>query len=96
MVADVGVPFTTWGMKRHRRTASSAALSRSGLELERATCASATVPSAAMTIVTATTARGNHPRSFAFEPTGRFLYCCNQRADNVTVFRADEKTGRAR
>ena len=27
--------------------------------------------------------RGNYPRSFAFDPTGKFLYCCNQRADNV-------------
>jgi 6-phosphogluconolactonase (cycloisomerase 2 family) len=38
-------------------------------------------------------ARGNYPRSFAFDPTGRFLYCCNQRADNVTAFRVDSKTG---
>ena len=37
--------------------------------------------------------RGNYPRSFAFHPTGRLLYCCNQRADNVTVFRVDAKTG---
>jgi 6-phosphogluconolactonase len=37
--------------------------------------------------------RGNYPRSFAFDPAGRFLYCCNQRADNVTVFRVDGKTG---
>ena len=37
--------------------------------------------------------RGNYPRSFAFDPTGAFLYCCNQRADNVTVFRVDGKTG---
>ncbi len=37
--------------------------------------------------------RGNYPRSFAFDPAGRFLYCCNQRADNVTVFRVDAKTG---
>jgi 6-phosphogluconolactonase (cycloisomerase 2 family) len=37
--------------------------------------------------------RGNYPRSFAFDPTGGFLYCCNQRADHVTVFRADRKTG---
>jgi 6-phosphogluconolactonase (cycloisomerase 2 family) len=34
-----------------------------------------------------------YPRSFAFDPTGRFLYCCNQRADNVTVFRVDAKKG---
>jgi 6-phosphogluconolactonase len=37
--------------------------------------------------------RGNYPRSFAFDPTGRFLYCCNQRADAVTVFRADRSSG---
>lgn len=30
--------------------------------------------------------RGNYPRSFNIEPSGRYLYCCNQRADNVTVF----------
>lgn len=37
--------------------------------------------------------RGNYPRSFAFDPTGSFLYCCNQRADNVAVFRVDRTTG---
>ena len=37
--------------------------------------------------------RGDYPRSFAFDPAGGFLYCCNQRADHVTVFRADGKTG---
>jgi 6-phosphogluconolactonase len=37
--------------------------------------------------------RGNYPRSFNFDPAGEFLYCCNQRADNVTVFRVDHKTG---
>lgn len=37
--------------------------------------------------------RGNYPRSFAFDPTGRFLYCCNQRGDNVAVFRVDRATG---
>ena len=36
---------------------------------------------------------GTIPRSFAFDPTGRFLYCCNQRGDNVAVFRVDRKTG---
>jgi len=38
--------------------------------------------------------RGNYPRSFAFDPAGRFLYCCNQRGDTVAVFRADRGTGR--
>jgi 6-phosphogluconolactonase (cycloisomerase 2 family) len=37
--------------------------------------------------------RGNYPRSFAFDPAGRFLYCCNQRADAVTVFRVNRASG---
>ena len=37
--------------------------------------------------------RGSYPRSFNFDPTGRFLYVCNQRGDNVTTFRIDAKTG---
>ncbi len=37
--------------------------------------------------------RGNYPRSFTFDPSGSFLYCCNQRADNVTIFRVDKKNG---
>ncbi len=36
---------------------------------------------------------GNYPRSFQFDPTGTFLYCCNQRGDNITSFRVDQKTG---
>ncbi len=37
--------------------------------------------------------RGDYPRSFAFDPTGQFLYCCNQRADHIAVFRANKETG---
>jgi len=37
--------------------------------------------------------RGDYPRSFAFDPTGRFLYCCNQRSDAVTVFSVNRTTG---
>ena len=37
--------------------------------------------------------RGNYPRSFNFDPYGRYLYCCNQRSDNVAVFRVDRDTG---
>ncbi|MFO0870496.1 MAG: lactonase family protein [Pirellulales bacterium] len=37
--------------------------------------------------------RGNYPRSFTFDPTGSFLYCCNQRGDNVAVFRVDRSRG---
>lgn len=36
---------------------------------------------------------GNYPRSFNFDPTGEFLYCCNQRSDNVAIFRVDRATG---
>ena len=37
--------------------------------------------------------RGDYPRSFNFDPTGRFLFCCNQRADHVTVFEVDRNSG---
>ena len=37
--------------------------------------------------------RGNYPRSFTFDPSGQFLYCCNQRGDNIAVFRVDRKSG---
>ena len=37
--------------------------------------------------------RGSYPRSFNFDPTGRFLFCCNQRGDNIAVFRVNLKTG---
>lgn len=47
-----------------------------------------------LTYVAEAWTRGDYPRSFEFEPAGRFLYCCNQRDDNVTVFRRDSKTGR--
>jgi 6-phosphogluconolactonase (cycloisomerase 2 family) len=47
-----------------------------------------------LTFVAEEWTRGDYPRSFSFDPSGRFLYCCNQRADAVTVFRADRATGR--
>jgi 6-phosphogluconolactonase (cycloisomerase 2 family) len=37
--------------------------------------------------------RGDYPRSFTFDPTGGYLYCCNQRADAVTVFRVNRSSG---
>jgi 6-phosphogluconolactonase len=37
--------------------------------------------------------RGDYPRSFNFDPSGEFLYCCNQRADNIAVFRVDRPSG---
>jgi 6-phosphogluconolactonase (cycloisomerase 2 family) len=37
--------------------------------------------------------RGNYPRSFSFDPSGRFLACCNQRGDNIAVFQVNRQTG---
>ncbi len=37
--------------------------------------------------------RGDYPRSFTFDPTGRVLYCCNQRADHLAVFEVNRQTG---
>jgi 6-phosphogluconolactonase len=37
--------------------------------------------------------RGDYPRSFNFDPTGKFLYSCNQRSDTVTAFRVDRESG---
>jgi 6-phosphogluconolactonase len=37
--------------------------------------------------------RGNYPRSFNFDPTGKFLFSCNQRGDNIAAFRVDQKSG---
>jgi 6-phosphogluconolactonase len=50
-------------------------------------------PKGDLTFVGEEWTRGNYPRSFNFDPTGQILCCCNQRADNVTVFRVDRKTG---
>ena len=47
-----------------------------------------------LTLVGEEWTRGSYPRSFAFDPAGRFLYCCNQRGDAITVFRVDSGTGR--
>ena len=38
--------------------------------------------------------RGDYPRSFSFDPTGRFFYSLNQRADNIAAFECDQQTGR--
>jgi 6-phosphogluconolactonase len=46
-----------------------------------------------LTFVNEEWTRGNYPRSFAFDPSGRFLYCCNQRADAVTAFRVNRDSG---
>ncbi len=38
--------------------------------------------------------RGNYPRSFNFDPTGEFFYSCNQRADNIAVFKVNKGSGK--
>lgn len=50
-------------------------------------------PGGTLTYVGEEWTRGNYPRSFSFDPTGQFLYCCNQRGDNIAVFRANRKSG---
>jgi len=37
--------------------------------------------------------RGDFPRSFNFDPTGSYLYSCNQKGDSVTAFRVDRSSG---
>ncbi len=37
--------------------------------------------------------RGDYPRSFTIDPSGGFLYTCNQRGDAVACFRVNRKTG---
>jgi 6-phosphogluconolactonase (cycloisomerase 2 family) len=50
-------------------------------------------PGGELTFVRDEWTRGSYPRSFNFDPTGEFLYCCNQRGDNITVFHVDRATG---
>lgn len=37
--------------------------------------------------------QGDYPRSFNFDPSGRFLYSCNQFSDAITTFRVEQETG---
>lgn len=50
-------------------------------------------PDGTLTFVGDEWTRGNYPRSFGFDPSSGFLYCCNQRADHVTVFRVNRNSG---
>jgi len=38
--------------------------------------------------------RGDYPRSFTIDPSGRFLFSCNQRSDAIVCFRIEAKSGR--
>ncbi len=37
--------------------------------------------------------RGDYPSQFNLDPSGTFLYVCNQRSDQITAFRIDKETG---
>jgi 6-phosphogluconolactonase len=50
-------------------------------------------PNGTLTFVEEEWTRGNYPRSFNFDPTGQFFYCCNQRGDNIAVFRVNRTSG---
>ena len=50
-------------------------------------------PDGILTFIGEEWTRGNYPRSFNFDPSGQFLYCCNQRGDNIAVFQVDRQTG---
>jgi 6-phosphogluconolactonase len=41
-----------------------------------------------------TPTQGDYPNHMAIEPSGRFLYVCNQRSDQITSFRVNGGTGR--
>jgi 6-phosphogluconolactonase len=46
-----------------------------------------------LTLAGETWTRGDYPRSFTIDPSGNYLYCCNQRADAITCFRVTRATG---
>ena len=46
-----------------------------------------------LTFVAEEWTHGDYPRSFTFDPTGDFLYCCNQRADHIACFKVDKSSG---
>jgi 6-phosphogluconolactonase (cycloisomerase 2 family) len=64
-----------------------------GNRLHDSTAIFAVGPGGTLSYVGEEWTHGDYPRSFNFDPAGRFLACCNQRGDNVAVFRVDRKTG---
>ena len=47
----------------------------------------------ALTFIGEEWTRGDYPRSFNVDPSGNFLYSCNQRGDTIATFRVDRKSG---
>ncbi len=50
-------------------------------------------PSGTLTLAGEEWTRGDYPRSFDIDPTGNFLFSCNQRGDAITTFRVNRQTG---
>jgi 6-phosphogluconolactonase (cycloisomerase 2 family) len=50
-------------------------------------------PAGTLTFAGETWTRGDYPRSFTIDPTGNYLYSCNQRSDVITTFRVNRETG---
>ncbi len=78
--------------------ASELALTRDGRFLLagsrlRNTVTTVAVGAHGLHVVSEAWTQGDHPRSFALDPSGRFLVCCNQRSDNLTTFKLDPATG---
>lgn len=50
-------------------------------------------PSGALAFAGEEWTRGDYPRSFNIDPSGNFLYSCNQRSDAITCFLINRQTG---
>lgn len=50
-------------------------------------------PNGSLTYVGESSTMGDYPRYFCFDPSGSFLYVCDQRSDVITTFKFDRKTG---
>src|SRR5262249_33202406 len=46
-------------------------------------------PNGRATLLGEEATRGDYPRSFGIEPSGRFMYVCNHRGDSITTVRLD-------
>ena len=46
-----------------------------------------------LTYVGETPTEGDYPRYLGIDPSGTFMYACNQRSDDMACFRLDRKTG---
>ena len=50
-------------------------------------------PSGTLTLAGEEWTRGDYPRSFTIDPTGNYLFSCNQRGDAIASFRVNRQTG---